>query len=198
MSSIQYQLEKSAPPELLGFVVARKIDDFGYCGGYLILNQDGHPIEFHCSLPIQPSRTHEILYGDRIDEFVLGHKIVPALLSKSKIEPQAILFASTIELTIKSTLKYPVVVVSEIADKTAQELAVPANNTSSQISDCSLPSDNRFEDWKTTRLNLQLEFSCPQGFDCGLILAYAAQFAIDEPFARIEQALSEAQSKAAA
>ncbi len=78
-------------PQTLGFCTVRWHADHGYFGGYLILNTHARPLEFHCTLPVKPSRAQEILYGATLSDFVCGEQIAKALTSKAKLTPQLIL-----------------------------------------------------------------------------------------------------------
>src|SRR5262245_14167997 len=71
----------------LGFLTAVENPDLGIAGGYLLLNAAGRPLEFHCTAPVKPTRTQEILYGPTLKPFLLGEQIGQTLLSKSKLTP---------------------------------------------------------------------------------------------------------------
>lgn len=75
----------------LGFCTVRAHAEHGFFGGYLILNPHGRPLEFHCTLPVKPSRAQEILYGTTLADFVCGEQIAKALTSKAKVAPQLVL-----------------------------------------------------------------------------------------------------------
>lgn len=47
----------------LGFLTVVEHKQHGLFGGYLVLNQVGRPLEFHCTAPVKPNRAQEILYG---------------------------------------------------------------------------------------------------------------------------------------
>lgn len=57
----------------------------------MILNTHARPLEFHCTLPVKPSRAQEILYGRTLPDFVCGEQIARALTSKAKLMPQIVL-----------------------------------------------------------------------------------------------------------
>ncbi len=65
------------PPELpiLGFITTRSHRDHGYFGGLLLINTLGRPLEFHCTLPILPSRAQSILYGTSLDGFYVANRL---------------------------------------------------------------------------------------------------------------------------
>ena len=44
----------------------------GWTGGLLVLDNAGRPIEFQCTLPVRPTRTHEILFGPTLKDHVIG------------------------------------------------------------------------------------------------------------------------------
>ena len=87
-------------PRTLGFCTVRSHAEHGYFGGYLILNAHARPLEFHCTLPVKPSRAQEILYGATLADFVCGEQIAKALTSKAKLTPQVVLTDCTAVLAL--------------------------------------------------------------------------------------------------
>ena len=87
----------------LGFLSILEIDDVGYCGGLLILDLMGHPIEFHCTLPVKPNRTQEILYGVTLKRCLYGDQITRALIEKAKT-PARLLLTDTLDVTREGLL----------------------------------------------------------------------------------------------
>jgi len=79
-------MSAAAKSAAIGFLTAVEHHDFGICGGYLILNAAGRPLEFHCTAPVLASRALEILYGPTLRES-LYEQIAPALLGKAKVAP---------------------------------------------------------------------------------------------------------------
>lgn len=73
-----------------GFVTTLEMEGLGLCGGMLLLNPVARPLEFHCTLPIKPTRSQEILYGPSLRPFLCGHVIAKALLEKTKTSPQLV------------------------------------------------------------------------------------------------------------
>ncbi len=86
----------------LGFVSVRRHAEHGYFGGYLITNQTARPLEFHCTMPVKPSRAQELLYGPTMDAFVCGEQIAKALTTKAKIKPDVLLTDCEAVLAISS------------------------------------------------------------------------------------------------
>ena len=77
-------------PALLGFLSIVNNPDLGLLGGFLLLNAAGRPMEFHCTAPVRPTRTQEILYGPTLKPFLYGEQIALTLLGKSRHRPIAV------------------------------------------------------------------------------------------------------------
>lgn len=92
----------------LGFVTVRHHPAHGYFGGYLIVNSLARPLEFHCTLPVQPTRAQQILYGSTLGEFVCGEQIARALVSKAKCVPQLLLADTCAVLTLRHMQSIPI------------------------------------------------------------------------------------------
>lgn len=80
----------------IGYFTAVQSDRTGWTGGLLILNGSGRPLEFQCTLPIRPSRAHEILFGGTLREHLISEVIGPTLLQKSRT-PISLLCCQQIE-----------------------------------------------------------------------------------------------------
>ena len=70
-------------PAVFGFLSIEHVPDLGYCGGYLLLNPLGRPIEFHCTAPVRENRAQQILYGETYESFIYCEQIGKALLDKA-------------------------------------------------------------------------------------------------------------------
>ncbi len=79
----------------IGFLSVRRHADHGYFGGFLIVNRLARPLEFHCTLPVKPSRAQAVLYGPTIDDFVCGEQIAKALITKAKLKPELLICDSS-------------------------------------------------------------------------------------------------------
>ena len=73
---------KSLPS--IGFLTIREYEELGLIGGYLVLNVNGRPLEFHCTAPVRPNRAQQILYGPTLEPFLFGEQIGQALVSKGR------------------------------------------------------------------------------------------------------------------
>ncbi|WP_425618445.1 hypothetical protein NA78x_002150 [Anatilimnocola sp. NA78] len=60
--------------------------EMGLFGGYLVLNHAGRPLEFHCTSPVKANRAQEILYGPTLRPYLYGEQIGQTLIGKAKNE----------------------------------------------------------------------------------------------------------------
>ena len=136
----------------LAFLSILEISDLGFCGGLLLLNPLGRPIEFHCTLPYQPDRSQQIFYGATLRPFVYNELLGPSLIQKSKATPRAIFVDSPISLGLQKLSDLMVVhldtnsVSKEHANLTVESASqsgdahAPPQPTGEEM-DSSLPSD---------------------------------------------------------
>ena len=74
----------SRTPAAFGFLTVTEHAELGLFGGYLILNTAGRPLEFHCTAPVKPNRAQEILYGPTLRPYLYGDQIGQTLIAKAK------------------------------------------------------------------------------------------------------------------
>ncbi len=72
-----------ASPEI-GFFSIVHLESLGYCGGYLVLNENCRPLEFHCTFPVKPERSQEILYGQSLRPYLYAEHIGRPLIAKAR------------------------------------------------------------------------------------------------------------------
>jgi hypothetical protein len=158
-----------------GYLTAIHFPDQGFFGGYLIVSPVGRPLEFHCTAPVQPSRAQEILYGPTLHAYLLGEQISHALLDAAKLTPDLILTDHAAILNVRSQISVPLVYVTGATDETALNSAgqtfVLANH----------------------ELQLPLGYSAEQPVIVKLLEKFAGHVDLAEPFARIREAIGEAQ-----
>jgi hypothetical protein len=75
----------------IGYLSILPHAEFGYFGGYLVLDSRGRPLEFQCTAPVRPSRAQEILYGPTLRCYVVGELIGATLLDKARFTPPFVL-----------------------------------------------------------------------------------------------------------
>lgn len=169
----------------LGFLTVVEHPEHGLCGGYLVLNRSGRPLEFHCTTPVRPNRAQEILYGATLKPFLFGEQIGQALLSKSKLTPLVICTDQEPALAVADYSEVPVALV--VASGTlpgARRIDAPHASIATMhripVGSAELALAGAAPD-ACARLAERLVAELGQGFD----------FA--EPFARIREAIEEAQ-----
>ena len=97
----------SASAEHLGFLSVSETSSQGFLGGLLILNRSGHPIEFHCTVPVHANRAQEILYGETLGSFLCAQQIAPSLYKHKKTPVAAVITDAPLLLSFAQTLDVP-------------------------------------------------------------------------------------------
>jgi hypothetical protein len=175
------QDNKQPSVKSLGFVTVRHHAVHGFFGGYLIVNELARPLEFHCTLPVQPTRAQQILYGATLHEFVCGEQIARALVTKAKCVPE-VLFADTLSvLTLRHMHSIPVGVI-DMSQSPETPLARPTNHRE-QLHRFKLHGHN---------IAMLPEYSGDASVFESLFGARKLSLDLLEPFGRIEEALLEA------
>jgi hypothetical protein len=95
----------------LGFLSIVELPQHGLCGGYLVLNGCGRPVEFHCTAPLKPNRAQEILYGPTLEPFLYGEQIGQTLLSKARNEAILVCTDHEAALAVREFVELPVALV---------------------------------------------------------------------------------------
>lgn len=186
-------------PSPLAFIAVRQHSKCGYFGGLLLLNPLGRPLEFHCTTPIQPTRAQEILYGPTLEAFLCGEQIARGLLAKVKNSPQIVFCDSPAVLSLRHLTSLPVMLV---CDAIAWNLATePLEREMAEI-DLRIPRGDS-QDLATFSIS-EFPLAVPANFrqDIASIQDTWSQLEprLDprEPFARIQEALIEANPMARA
>ncbi len=175
------EAENTSP---LGFLTAVELAEIGFCGGLLLLNERGRPLEFHCNSPIQPSRTQHILYGSTLRSFLLTEAIALRLVEKCSKPPAAIL-TNLPELW-------------ELSRHVAMPIGlVPTDQTSSDL----ILSTDGANRWKHFEIASQAVAVATNEPDRrveleALLQDFAQRLPLAEPFQRIQNAIDEAHSSA--
>ena len=113
--------------DLVGFLSVRYQPEHGFFGGYLIVNQLARPLEFHCTMPVRPSRSQELLYGSTSNDSVCGEQIAKALTQKAKLKPEILLTDTPAVLSLEVVSKLAVALV-ESGETSRNDLSVPPTN----------------------------------------------------------------------
>jgi hypothetical protein len=103
-------MDAKAKPAL-GFLTVVQNPQYGLCGGYLVLNTSGRPLEFHCTAPIKPNRAQEILYGPTLESFLYGDQIGQTLIQQGKNPPLVVCTDREAALAAREYMSVPLVLV---------------------------------------------------------------------------------------
>lgn len=165
----------SAPPPLAGFFTVLRTPDQALVGGLLLLNAQSRPLEFHCTAPVRPNRAQEILYGSTLLPYLYGEQIGKALLAKCSHKLALVFTDSEPGLWLREVSDCPVICVP-----------APEHSTlllhSFQIGEVSAAISTRAGD--------------DEGQVMNVFAPFAALVNPLEPFARIREAIEEAQKAA--
>ncbi len=113
----------------IGYFTVVEDDRNGWTGGLLVLDRSGRPLEFQCTLPVRPSRAHEILFGPTLQSHLVGEVIGKLLIEKCRT-PLSIVCCDQIEgLATQAFSNCPVALLIEssgeqrvpVADETLAE-----------------------------------------------------------------------------
>jgi len=103
-------------PPALGFLTVVGHEQHGLFGGYLVLNHNGRPLEFHCTAPVKPNRAQEILYGPTLEPFLYGEQIGRTLFEKSAVEVRLICTDLAPVLALREYVSAPVALILPSGD----------------------------------------------------------------------------------
>src|SRR3954469_22844872 len=99
------------PTKAIGFLTVVEHDLHGLFGGYLLLNETGRPLEFHCTAPVKPNRAQQILYGPTLKPFLYGEQIGATLVNKPTLVPIAVLVDRPAALAARPFIQVPMAIV---------------------------------------------------------------------------------------
>ena len=178
----------------LGFVSVRHRMDQGYFGGYLLVNSVARPLEFHCTVPVQPTRAQTILFGPTLEEFLCGEQIARALLSRAKLQPQVVLVDSPAVLCVRHWIDLPILCIckSHPASNSNDGSQLPAEHC------FHCPSYQRNPSQYVERCIEDYKLSCLDSYRSDLeaiewiLESHTIDLDLQEPFERIVEALAEA------
>ena len=166
----------------IGYYTVVQDDRMGWTGGLLVLNSRGRPLEFQCTLPVRPSKAHEILYGPTLRAHLIG-EIIGGLLLKKARTPLTLLCCDQAEaLSLENLVDLPVALVGEAAERDEGPVTAESLSGSQSV------------EFAGTHLWVGMEHT-----EKVAALADAFQDIPDgvEPFDRIREAIKEAHSQIA-
>src|SRR3954465_8560029 len=105
------------PTKAIGFLTVVEHDLHGLFGGYLLLNETGRPLEFHCTAPVKPNRAQEILYGPTLRPYLCGEQIGQALVARAKTDVLLVLTDDPAAVGVREFTAAPVVLMPPKPDE---------------------------------------------------------------------------------
>jgi hypothetical protein len=105
----------------IGFLTVVRHEPHGLFGGYLLLNRNGRPLEFHCTAPVKPNRAQEILYGATLESYLYGEAIGATLTAKSSAPIDFLCVDVPAALAIRDFIDAPVALVTTESESAADD-----------------------------------------------------------------------------
>lgn len=175
-------MPESKQPGTIGYYTVCEDERTGWTGGLLILNSAGRPLEFQCTLPVRPSKAHEILFGPTLQSHLIGDVIGPLLVQKCRTPISLLCCDQPESLAVQSRVDAAVALVAQAAEDSEGPIAGDVLSGFTKI------------DFAGANLLVAME-------DEARVTGLAASF-VDlpdavEPFDRIREAIKEAQSQIA-
>ena len=100
----------------IGYYTVLEDEQTGWTGGLLLLNRAGRPLEFQCSLPVRPTRAHEILFGPTLRAHLIGEVIGSVLIKKCRTPISLLCCDQPESLKLATETDGPVALVAEAAE----------------------------------------------------------------------------------
>jgi hypothetical protein len=166
----------------------------GHFGGYLLINSQGRPLEFHCTAPVKPNRAQEILYGASLESHLFGEQIGQTLLAHSKLGPAFVCVDQPALLCVRSVQELPVAFVGAKPTQPLDE--VDENRGQRRLRfDAGHPRASATAQFSlgSNRLATAAGYERDQANIEQALAALAEHVDLLEPFERIREAINEAQ-----
>ncbi len=198
------------PDPILGFLAVHELPAVGLVGGLLLVNTMGRPLEFHCTAPVNATKTQQVLYGSTLTEFLYVEVIGRTLVQQTKRGPTAVLIDEQLLVTLADWINFPVVLVGKqnTTQPTAADgldvgndeaLELPVKNECSpsrwgpivRLGDSWLRQIHPLANWKSEPTMLTSDISAIPRVR-GPLEQLGSQLPLTEPFERIRQAIDEA------
>ena len=172
----------SSAPDTIAYYTVVNDDRTGWTGGLLILSAGGRPLEFQCTLPVRPTRAHEILYGPTLRGHLVAEVIGPLLLKKARTPIAMLCIDQPEAMSLDTLANFPVALVDEAAEPNEGPISAETIAESESVEFCE------------TRLWVPVEQSA--------LVTELVDWFVDlpdavEPFSRIRDAIKEAHSQIA-
>lgn len=177
-------------PPAIGFLTVVPHEQHGLFGGYLMLDPGGRPLEFHCTAPIKPNRAQEILFGPTLQSYVYGEQIGRTLVEAGRAQPLVICTDLAPVLALREHVELPVVLLAP-ADENESSSSAAVQHRIDAAHPRPVPSVS-FR-LGSHRLSIAAGFAEDQTLVSQRLASVAERMDLLEPFARIREAIDEAQ-----
>ena len=107
--------EAKQDPTIAYFTVVED-DRNGWTGGLLVLDAVGRPIEFQCTLPVRPTRTHQILFGPTLRGHLISQVVGKLLVEKCRTPISLVCCDQPEALAVNEFLAAPIALIREAAE----------------------------------------------------------------------------------
>jgi hypothetical protein len=174
----------------LGFLTVVPHEQHGLFGGLLVIDSGGRPLEFHCTAPVKTNRAQEILFGPMLEPYIYGEQIGQTLVSAARQKPTVLCIDLAAMLAVRQHVDIPVTLVQATmpaeseTEKSAKNFRVDEAHDSSDIVSFSLAR---------CRLAVATDYRDDQALVSQRLAAFSERLDLAEPFARIREAIDEAQ-----
>ncbi|WP_182871356.1 hypothetical protein [Stieleria mannarensis] len=118
----------------IGYFTVVNDERTGWTGGLLVLDRAGRPLEFQCTLPVRPTRAHEILFGPTLRSHLVAQVIGKLLLSKCRTPLSLICCDLPEGLKVESFTKSPVTLVLEATSQDRHPISADSISGSETVS----------------------------------------------------------------
>ena len=178
----------------IGFLTVVEHAQHGLFGGYLVLNANARPLEFHCTAPVKPNRAQEILYGPTLEPYLYGEQIGQTLIAKSQHVPLAVCTDLPAVLAVRQHVELPVVLVlGEASASTTAEAAAGLGATYRvDAAHGRVPTAPAFQLGRN-RVTVPAGHGDDRQRVASELATLVEHFDLGEPFGRIRGAIDEAQ-----
>ena len=97
------------------FGMRRTLDGEGHFGATLVVDTNGIPLEFRCSVPVRPSPIQTALYGAQIIDHIAFNLCGQPLLESLRVKPAFCLVESESQFSLQEYVSIPVFYADRVA-----------------------------------------------------------------------------------
>ena len=158
----------------LGFLTIVTESSQARLGGLLLVNASGRPLEFHCTAAVKPNRAQEILYGPTLGAYLCGEQIGLALCNALQHRPTILLTDVPDVLALRPLVDFPLLLV--VTEKSKRH-------------DFTTLVESRLD---ASKVFVEAAYEQDLSAAAQIFELSTATLDLREPFARIDEAISEA------